>query len=363
MPILERYIIREISRPLAAIVAILAALFACFSTARYLAQAVTESLAITTVARLVVLKTVIALEVLVPVALYACVVMVLSRMHRDQEVTAMYAAGVNGLRVARAVLLLALAVAVLVGFLSVVARPWAYAGSYLIDARAQAEISLERMQPRRFYGSEDSGRVSFIGGREPDSGNARDVFLYRRTADGQSEIILARSAHQPPIEAQRRTQVELFEGVLYRLPADARGDTGVEFGRLVMFLDEPEAVVGYKRKAAPTAELLLSDAPRDIAELQWRLSRPVSTLLLALIAVPLSRGSSRRGRHERSVTAALVFAIYYNLSGLAQNWVEQGTVGALPGVWWLQALLVLAVLLLFHPELRALSARGATAAA
>jgi len=297
VPILERYIIREISKPLAAIVAILAALFACFSTARYLAQAVTESLAITTVARLVMLKTVIALEVLVPVALYACVVMVLSRMHRDQEVTAMRAAGVGGLRMARAVSLLALPVAAAVGLLSVAARPWAYAGSYLIDARAQAEINLERMQPRRFYGSEDSGRVSWIGGREADAETARGVFLYRRTGDGQSEIILAQSARQPPAEAEARTRVELFDGVVYRLPREARDDSTIGFRRLVLFLEESEEVVGYKRKAASTSELLASDAPRDVAEWQWRLSRPLSTLLLALIAVPLSRGSPRRCRH------------------------------------------------------------------
>ena len=42
--------------------------------------------------------------------------------------------------------------------------------------------------------------------------------------------------------------------------------------------------------------------------------------------------------------AAMVFALYYILSGLAQTWVEQGTVGSLPGVWWLYALMFITAL-------------------
>ncbi len=83
-----------------------------------------------------------------------------------------------------------------------------------------------------------------------------------------------------------------------------------------------------------------SDQPRDIAEFQWRISRPMATILLALIAVPFSRTSPRQGKSERSFYgAAAVFAIYYILSGLAQTWVEQGTISRVPGVWWLYILM------------------------
>ena len=39
-----------------------------------------------------------------------------------------------------------------------------------------------------------------------------------------------------------------------------------------------------------------SDNPEDIAELQWRLSTPLSTLLLALLGVLLSRTTPRQGK-------------------------------------------------------------------
>ena len=96
-----------------------------------------------------------------------------------------------------------------------------------------------------------------------------------------------------------------------------------------------------------------SDKPRDIAELQWRFSRPIATILLALIAVPFSRSPPRKDKGERTIfAAALVFAIYYILSGLAQTWVEQGMLGKIPGVWWLYALMFIAALGSLSPAFR-----------
>jgi len=112
--------------------------------------------------------------------------------------------------------------------------------------------------------------------------------------------------------------------------------------------------VDYKRKAASTFTLMQSDQPRDIAELQWRLSRPLATILLALIAVPFSRVSPRQGRGDKTYyLAALVFAIYYILNGLAQTWVEQGAIGRIPGVWWLYVVMLLFAVTLLFPGSRA----------
>ena len=96
-------------------------------------------------------------------------------------------------------------------------------------------------------------------------------------------------------------------------------------------------------------DLMLSDEPTDIAELQWRLSRPLATILLALIAIPLSRSSPRQGRNEKIFTATLIFALYYNLSGLARTWVEQGTVASFPGIWWLHTLMTIVVAIMLFP--------------
>ncbi len=352
---IERYIVAEVLKPLAAVLGILVGLFVCFSSARYLAEAITETLGIALMMKLVFLKTLIALEVLIPIALYVSIVIALGRMHRDQEIIAMRAAGINGVRIIRAILWVAIPVGIVVGLLSVMGRPWAYEDSYILDAHANAELNTDRFQAGRFYGNEDSARVIYIQQKNESDGLMSNIFHYV-DKEGSKEIILSRYANQMPAEENERTEIHLTDGTIHRLLQEAddeeTDDEIVRFEKLVLYLDEAADDIGYKRKAAATTSLLLSREAADIAELQWRLSRPLATILLALIAIPLSRSSPRQGRNEKIFTAAMVFALYYNLSGLARTWVEQEMVGSFPGIWWLQALMVIVVAVLLLPEFK-----------
>jgi len=308
-----------------------------------LAGAVTESLGILAMLKLILLRTLIALEVLLPISLYVAVVMGLGRLHRDQEISVLRSAGVSEHRIVYAVLLVAIPVGMASGVISIFLRPWAYTESYMLNAQAEAELNTDRFQAGRFYGSERKGRVVYIGSKDDSGKQMNDVFHYIRK-DGISEIIFSKEARQQQPIAGQRPQVHLSDGFVYRLMRDGTKDTVVQFEKLAYFTDSGN-VQNYRRKAAQTAALMNSDAPRDIAELQWRLSRPFATVLLALIAVPFSRSPPRKEKAERKIfAAALVFAIYYILSGLAQTWVEQGTIGKLPGVWWLYALMFMLAL-------------------
>lgn len=344
MPHIERYIIREVLRPFIFVLIILVALFACFSGARYLAEAVTETLGIFFMLKLILLKTFIALEVLVPIALYTSVVIGLGRLHRDREIVALSAAGGGNKRIIGPIITITIPIALAVGALSVFGRPWAYQNSYILDATARADLNTDRFQPGRFYGNEDTGTVVFIGEKDAGSGEMSRVFYYTRKGD-ISEITAALNANQDEDLEDGRLRVSLNNGMLYRLQRASREDEVIDYEKLVRFHEDPEVSIGYKRKAESTPALLESSNPEDIAEVQWRLSRPLATLLLALIAIPLSRSSPRQGKNERVFMAALIFAVYYNLSGVAQTWVEQGLLDEIPGVWWLHLLMAVVVFL------------------
>ena len=82
------------------------------------------------------------------------------------------------------------------------------------------------------------------------------------------------------------------------------------------------------------------------------LSTPLATILLALLGVPLSRSSPRRGKYARVTTAVVIFAVYYNLSALVKKWVERGVLDTMPGICWTQLLLAaLLVILLWRRPL------------
>jgi lipopolysaccharide export system permease protein len=100
----------------------------------------------------------------------------------------------------------------------------------------------------------------------------------------------------------------------------------------------------------PTRALLASSDPADRAELHWRMSSPVSLLVLGLLAVPLSRSSPRAGRYSRLGVGLLIYIIYSNALSIARVWVERGHVAEWIGMWWVHAIAACVGLLLLARE-------------
>ena len=354
MKIIEKYITRELLIPFTVVIVILVGLFSGLSSANFLAGAITESVGIAGMLKLVLLKTLIALEVLAPVALYVAVIIGLGRMNRDQEINVLRSAGISEQRIIYSVLLVAIPVGIISGALSMFVRPWAYEENYILNAQAEAELNTDRFQAGRFYGSEKSGRVVYINSKDESGKQMRNIFHYVDGVNGREVLVAQKGLQQKPAQGHR-PQIHLFNGHIYRLNHSLPKDTVTHFEKLVYFTDSGN-VLDYKRKSASTMVLMDSNQPREIAELQWRLSRPIATVLLALIAIPFSRTTPRRKGGERAnFIAALVFATYYILNGLAQTWVEQGIIGSVPGVWWLYIfMLIISLNLLFPDTLRRL---------
>ncbi len=98
--------------------------------------------------------------------------------------------------------------------------------------------------------------------------------------------------------------------------------------------------------AAPTRELIGASALDRQAQLQWRIALPVMCLVLAVLAVPLSRLPPRRGRLSRVWLAVLLFILYFQLLTAARVAMEHGTLPAAIGLWWTHVLVVATVLLI-----------------
>jgi lipopolysaccharide export system permease protein len=98
--------------------------------------------------------------------------------------------------------------------------------------------------------------------------------------------------------------------------------------------------------AIPSSQLWQSKQPTEQAELQWRISMPLSTVLLAVLAVLLSRTTPRQGRFAKLFIAILVFVAYYNSLGVSMSWMERGVIPATIGLWWVHALLLILILIL-----------------
>jgi len=337
------YLIRGIGRTMAVMLGVLVALFASYSASGFLADAVNGLMPADIIAELIALKVIIALEVLIPVSLYISVVLAFGRLYSDSEFTAMFALGVTPARVMRIVLMLAGSLAILVAILSLAVRPWAYQRSHELTKRAETLLDVDYMEAGTFYVGDHGNRVIFVEHRDGPKTQAEKIFV-RTMHEDHPRVMYAQRAHEgPKIAGGDAPDAILNDAHVYDFLAEGRPDD------TVMTVDELAVPTGnrsvklpeYSSTAASTAALVASHAPEDVAELQWRLSTPISMLLLGLLGVPLSRAKPRQSKYAKMGTAILIYSAYYLLCSSARTWVQHGAVRPFPGIWWAPALLFL----------------------
>jgi lipopolysaccharide export system permease protein len=347
--ILRRYIITEILKPAAAILLVLVIILASYAAITYLAQAVAGSLPPSTVGLLILLRIGMALEVLLPTTFYLSVIIALGRLYKDSEMTALSACGVGITGVLKPVFLLSLPVAMLAGSASLYIRPESYEKIYRVMDQAQAEFDISRLEADHFLEIANGKYVFFaeeVGGSQ---NGAQRIFI--RVAEGDKrQVIQAQRMIQGEADRHGQRVLVFREGVFYEFPVSGPQGSISHFEQAEYPLPADAAAGSrYRRKATDSRELLRSSRLEDIAELQWRLSTPLSTVLLALVGVPLSRSNPRRGKYAKIGVAIFIFAVYYQLFVVAKTWVEKAVVTPWVGIWWVPLLMaMLAVVLLWR---------------
>ena len=348
--IIDRYLVREVLKPLGVVSAILIAIFVAYTSARLLTDAVEGVLPTHTVLALVGLRTVIAFEVLLPTTLFLSVVWGLSGLHTDNEMIALAASGVPPARIVRALACLAIVAALVVAGLSLSVRPTLYGMTYWLRAQATMDADVRRIEAGRFYAGQRGGHVVFAERYDPQSEQMENVFVHSEQ-DGVVRVIHARRATQR-FEPSGEQVLIAVDGFSYRLDTGEGSDRVVGFGTAEVVLNSETLTPEYKRKAATSWQLARSGDRMDLAELQARATLPVGTLLLVLLGVPLSHTAPRRGRGARFAVAVFIYAAYYNLRTVAKTLVDKGAVGVFPGVMWVEALLALVVVVALWRMLR-----------
>jgi lipopolysaccharide export system permease protein len=348
--IIRRYLIREISRPLALILGILVVLFGSYSASDFLSDAVNGLVPTNMLMEMVGLKVLIALDVLIPISLYLSVLLAFGRLYGDSEITALFALRIPPGWVVRAVLTLACFLAVVVGFESLVLRPMAYETLHELSNQAESMLNIDAMEAGTFYLGEQGRRVIFLTQRAGPGAPARDVFVRLKYPD-HTEIIYAKlAAKLPGSHPGNGSDVHLSDVHLYNISNNnLQSDQALNAQDFIVNTKvQAAAPPGYSAVAASTAQLAASRNAADVAELQWRLSTPVSTLLLGLLGIPMSRAKPRQGKYTKFGAAILIYALYYLLCTSARAWVQNGDVPSFPGLWWAPGLLALFLLVSFY---------------
>ncbi|MEM7763693.1 MAG: LPS export ABC transporter permease LptF [Pseudomonadota bacterium] len=346
--ILDRYILRETAQTWLFVTLTLLTILLSNQFARVLGDAAQDKVAKEAVFAVIGLTALQYLTIIVPFGLFLAVMLALARLYSDSELPAMMACRIGPSGLIRPLVWLAVPLATAVAWLALVVAPHSLQRIEEIAAESERRVDLSALEAGRFVSNGDNGIVVFAEAVDQD-GQLSNVFLQRRS--GQVlEIVLARAGRQTIADDDSRFIV-LSEGRRYVGTPGSAAFQVFEFDEYGLpYALPPVKAPELSAEAMSTRSLMQRADPLSIAELQWRWSVPVSTLLLALLAIPLSRSQPRQGRYGKLAIGVLTFIIYFNLLGAAKVWVERGQLPPQLGIWSVHALVLVITLALFASQ-------------
>lgn len=285
------------------------------------------------------------LPVLLSLALYMGVFLTLTRYWQDSEMVIWSCAGLGPAAWIRPVLRFALPVALFIGLISLVLLPWAAQQRERYERYLSSFDEISALTPGVFTESSD-GRVFFVEKLDAGEGTVGNIFI-QSDEHGRNGIVVAREGHVVDDDNGERYMV-LSQGRRYEGTPGAADYKVAEFERYSLRLEQAQAPLGEaKPRQLSSLSLLRAPTRQNQAELVWRLGYPISALILALLAIPLSFYNPRAGRSLNVLFAMLTYTVYNNLIGLSQNWVSHGRLDGLESLLLVHGLALAGLLAAF----------------
>ena len=336
--VMDRMVALDLLKTLLAVWSVIVVIIVSRQFIRVLDKAVQGQVSNQTLLTVLGLKTIIASAAFLPAALFMAVLMVLGRMYRDQEMSAVASAGGGAKTIYRAIFLLVFPLSLVSASLSFYIAPWAEA---MIELQMQQDKDSadQRGVAAGKFSEYSQGDLVFYVEKVDDDKKMHQVFVQHRQG-ARLVIINAEGGRLEDLPDGRYIILENGERI-QGLPGDI--DYVLEqFKEYAVRLEIKESVANFGKESVPSSALLDSTTIIDIAELQRRLSIPVGLVLLSFIAVPLAQISPRGGVYGNMLVGFLIYFSYGNLIRVSQSWVINQTIPAWLGVFGVNTLLLLA---------------------
>jgi lipopolysaccharide export system permease protein len=335
--ILNRYIFRETLMTWVAVTVILLLVLMTEQFAQVLGDAAGAKLPKEAIFALMGFGSVQYLTILMPISIFISIMLSLARFYRDSEMAAIMACGIGPASLYRPLSVIALVLAAMAGWLSLDIAPAARRAIEEISFEASKNLSLSMLEAGRFIPLGARNAVLYA---ETVDANGRLTNVFVQNLEGNDvQVIVAAEAVQRNDPVTGAKVLTFIDGRRYEgVPGSA------EF-RIIKFAEHgipyisPEArPLQFDVDAMTLSDLVEQRPDRAKAELQWRLSVPMTLFVLTVLAVPLSKSRPRQGRYSNVAAGIFIYIVYANLLAAGKVWVEQGVTPDWLGLWWVHLL-------------------------
>ncbi len=347
MRILTRYILREVVSHALIGAAVFTFVLFTRDLGRILELVVRNSAPLPSVAEIFFFTVPVALTYTIPMGVLVGILIGLSRLAADSEITAMRASGLGVWTFLRVISMFVVVAWLLALANSVYLAPRSLAAlGKLQDNLKSSQASFE-VQPRVFYEGFPK-IILYVQDVKAMSGGAlwKGVFLADLTDPSAPRISLARegllvsqgsdtldlhltngSTHETPDPKNPdQYQISTFEttDIPIQIPASQNSQE-----------HEPTSLAEIKfadlLRVAPTADPVTRRW--HLIEYHRRVALPTACIVLALVGIPLGLSSKKGGKSSGFVVTILLVFLYYSISLIGVSFARQGRLSPAAGVW------------------------------
>ncbi len=363
MRILTRYILKEVSSH--ALLGVLLFTFVIFmrDLGRLLELVVRNSAPLPSVAEIFFYTLPTTFTITLPMGVLVGILIGLSRLAADSEVTAIRASGMGAGMFVRVISIFAIAAWALGMINSIYLAPKSAAALSDLQNRLKSSQASFEIQPRVFY-EEFKNSVLYVQDAIPSKGESlwRGVFLADVSDPTSPKITLAERGALLS-ESPEKVRLHLEDGTQQELVPKVKNQYSITtFDSTDIPIELPSISDHSPRDLLPVTELslhgLLRNANRERAagatlvkidpvsssydylkaryyeiEFNRRLALPAACLVLALVGIPLGLSARKGGRSAGFVLTIVLVFVYYFFSLVGVSLARQGKVAPWLGVW------------------------------
>lgn len=341
--IIFRYFARNVLASTVAVCAVLMLVIVSSRFVKYLADAASGKLDPSVLFAIIGYRLPGFLELVLPLAFFLSILLAYGQLYVDSEMTVLQSCGMGENTFVRYTLVFALLIAGIVAWLSLAVSPAGLAKAEELFNAQKQRGEIESLTPGRFYSLRAGKGVTYAETITPDA-MMQHVFLAQgnERADGKGMVVVvADKGFSRQSEQTGERYLVLQDGLRIQGVA-GRGD--FQLTRFEEYGQRLDSVKPWELRtdsdALSTADLMDSDDPGHRATLQWRLSLPVLVMVVALLAVPLSRTNPRQGKFTKVLPAILLYVLYLLSLNAARGALEEGSIPPWVGMLWIHALFI-----------------------
>lgn len=292
--------------------------------------------------------------VLLVLTIFISLLTVFTRYWRDLEMSVWLSCGLSLKSWIKPVLNFSIPFALIVAILSLYVTPWAAQRSkeYAETLKQREELSV--VAPGVFKEIGKQKRVYFVEKFSPETGAAQNIFIQDAPDDkGRNVLIFAQTGYLLTEHGDRKLVLE--NGHRYTGNAGAPDFEVLDFTRFITIIDQKPKIIAPidDRRTIQTRQIVHSNNPEFQAELIWRLSLPVSIVLLSMMAIPLSYYNPRTGHTYNLFFALVAYLVYQNGLTFVRDFIEDGQIAPWTGFFLLHGSIGLFIFISFRYRLQA----------